>query len=200
MCKIYLVCMFTFVDIVKHVKDTMRDNSCITQLGQSISGAAGSSSRQMENVLVPLHAWTHSPPSAANTARSLANLRHNFKGTWFWEPANRAAGLRLSRFVWKREGTASTFQRAHQLFQLLMRQREDSPFHRLYYSYSTFRNSHGSIHVPKFPFTELIFRLYSLPSVIWRAVEHHGRTFHGVYGCSGSAVQSRQNLNVREGY
>lgn len=83
MCMNYPVCMFTCVDIVKHVKDTMRDNSCITQLGQSSSGAAGSSLRQMENVLVPLHAWTHSPPSAANTTRSLANLRHNFKGTWF---------------------------------------------------------------------------------------------------------------------
>ncbi|RXN30943.1 hypothetical protein ROHU_017347 [Labeo rohita] len=33
----------------------------------------------MENVLAPLHAWTHSTPSAASTARNLANLRHNFK-------------------------------------------------------------------------------------------------------------------------
>ncbi len=40
-----------------HIKDIMRDRSCITQLGQSSRGAAGSSSRQMENVLAPLHAW-----------------------------------------------------------------------------------------------------------------------------------------------
>lgn len=68
----------------------MRDRSCITQLGQSSRGAAGSSSRQMENVLAPLHAWTHSTPSAASTGRNLANLRHNFKGTWFQEPVNPA--------------------------------------------------------------------------------------------------------------
>lgn len=71
-----------------HIKDIMRDRSCITQLGQSSRGAAGSSSRQMENVLAPLHAWTYSTPSAASTARNLANLRHNFKGTWFREPVN----------------------------------------------------------------------------------------------------------------
>ncbi|RXN02553.1 hypothetical protein ROHU_034903 [Labeo rohita] len=38
----------------------------------------------MENVLAPLHAWTHSTPSAASTARNLANLRHNFKAQAKW--------------------------------------------------------------------------------------------------------------------
>lgn len=80
-----------------HIKDIMRDRSCITQLGQSSRGAAGSSSRQMENVLAPLHAWTHSTPSSASTARNLANLRHNFKGTWFREPVNPAGPGRTAQ-------------------------------------------------------------------------------------------------------
>lgn len=116
MCMNYHIATFTSVEIVKHVKDTMRDNSCITQLGQSISGAAGSSSRQMENVLAPLHAWTHSPPSSANTNRSLANLRHNFKGTWFWEPVNRAGpgcSAQIETWVWKWEGTVVYIPSTH---------------------------------------------------------------------------------------
>ncbi len=106
-----------------HIKDIMRDRSCITQLGQSSRGAAGSSSRQMENVLVPLHAWTHSTSSAASTARNLANLRHNFKGTWFREPVNPAGPGRTAQielFCWKWSAFLS-LATTLQLFQLLMR-------------------------------------------------------------------------------
>ncbi len=106
-----------------HIKDIMRDRSCITQLGQSSRGAAGSSSRQMENVLAPLHAWTHSTSSAASTARNLANLRHNFKGTWFREPVNPAGPSRTAQielFCWKWSAFLS-LATTLQLFQLLMR-------------------------------------------------------------------------------
>ncbi len=106
-----------------HIKDIMRDRSCITQLGQSSRGAAGSSSRQMENVLAPLHAWTHSTSSAASTARNLANLRHNFKGTWFREPVNPAGPGRTAQielFCWKWSAFLS-LATTLQLFQLLMR-------------------------------------------------------------------------------
>ncbi len=61
--------------------------------------------------------------SAASTARNLANLRHNFKGTWFREPVNPAGPGRTAQielFCWKWSAFLS-LATTLQLFQLLMR-------------------------------------------------------------------------------
>lgn len=189
-----------------HLKDIMRDRRCITQLGQSSRGAAGSSSRQMENVLAPLHAWTHSTPSAASTARNLANLRHNFKGTWFRGPVNPAGPGRtapiepfcLKTVCFPEPGyTSPTVPATNEL------ERRSSAsqfvlhiFHLLIFP--RFRSSPSVlIHRARIP--AYIFSLCHLQSS--RTPQPHISTgVLPVYSCSGKTVQFGLNLKVREGY
>lgn len=185
------------------IKDIMRDRSCITQLGQSSRGAAGSSSRQMENVLVPLHAWTYSTPSAASTARNLANLLHNFKGTWFREPVN-LAGLgrtaQIEPFCLKNvcfPKPGYTFATVPATNEVERRSSASQFVLHIFHLLKFYSHPKVPIHRARIP--AYIFSLCHLQSS--RTPRPNFSTgVLPVYSCSGKTVQSGLNLKVREGY
>ncbi len=185
----------------------MRDRSCITPIGQSSRGAAGSSSRQMENVLAPLHALDPQYFFSCQHGKEPGKPAAQFQG--YVIPRTCKPGrpepelLRVSYFVWKwsaflRPGYNSpTVPAANEVRAKILCYRS------LYYTYSTFLNSHNSIQVPNVLIHRACVSAYIFLFVICKAVEHHGHNFPReccrVYSCSGKTVQFGLKPQTSEG-